>query len=219
MRYGRGVTFALLSLLAVLTLLWATPLEGQSVPRWLVVIDAGHGGIDPGANGPHGVREKRINLEIALILEILALGDPDIEIVLTRRRDQTLALRDRTGMANRLKAALYVSIHSNAHNDSRVQGIETLVADQTAHPMYAKSLQLARMIQQQLMSRLGPLGLPNRGVKKQPLYIRWAQMPAVIVESGFLTHPKGEEQLQSLGYQAKIAEAVLAGIKAYLKKR
>jgi N-acetylmuramoyl-L-alanine amidase len=122
-------------------------------------------------------------------------------------------------MANRLKATLYVSIHSNAHNDPRVQGIETLVADSPDHPMYARSLQLAQMIQQQIMARLRPLGIPDRGVKKQPLYIRWAQMPSVIVESGFVTHPKGEELLQSLWYQAKIAEAVLAGIKAYLKNR
>ncbi|OGF55246.1 MAG: hypothetical protein A2Z21_00385 [Candidatus Fraserbacteria bacterium RBG_16_55_9] len=217
MRHLRGALFVFLCLVTSFTLIAFAALEGRSDPQWLVVIDAGHGGVDPGAHGPNGVREKQINLEIARILEILALGDPDIKVVLTRRSDQTLPLKTRTDLANRLKAALYVSIHSNAHNDSRVEGIETLVADSPEHPMYSRSLQLAQMIQQQIMARLSPIGIPSRGVKRQPLYIRWAQMPSVIVESGFVTNPKGEERLQSPWYQVQIAQAVLAGIKAYLK--
>jgi N-acetylmuramoyl-L-alanine amidase len=212
---GRGFFFFCLSIpMAICTL---AAHEVLAEPPWLVVIDAGHGGVDPGAVGPNGVREKQINLEIARMIEILAWGDPEIEVVLTRRHDQTLQLRERTDLANRVKAALYVSIHANAHHDPRVQGIETLVADSTEHPMYANSLRLAQAIQQQIMSRLGRVGIANRGVKKQPLYIRWAQMPAVIVESGFISHPTGEKQLQSPSYQMQIAEAVLAGIKAYLK--
>ncbi len=218
MNHRRGGLFTFLYLLILPTILTLLPWEGRSDPQWVVVIDAGHGGVDPGAQGPSGVREKEINLDIARMIEILALGDPEVKIILTRRSDQTLPLKERTNLANNLRAALYVSIHSNAHNDPRVQGIETLVADKLDHPMYAKSLQLAQAIQQQIMVRLAPLGISNRGVKKQPLYIRWAQMPAVIVESGFVTNSKSETQLQSLWYQAQIAEAVLAGIKTYLKK-
>ena len=217
MKYLRGGLLVFLSLLASLTLIASVGLEVRSAPRWVVVIDAGHGGIDPGAHGSKGAREKQINLDIAHIIEILALGDPDVRVVLTRRSDQTLPLKERTDLANRLKATLYVSIHANAHNDSRVEGIETLVADSPEHPMFSKSLQLAQAIQQQIMARVAPMGIPSRGVKRQPLYIRWAKMPSVIVESGFVTNPQGEERLQSLVYQAQIAEAVLAGIKVYLK--
>lgn len=218
MVHRRRGLIALPFILILLTVhaIWM-PTEAQADVQWVVVIDAGHGGNDPGAIGPNGVKEKQINLEIARIIEILAMGDPDIRIVLTRRSDQTVALKARTDLANRLQASLYVSIHSNAHNDPRVQGIETLVADKSDHPMYSSSLQLARAIQQQIMSRLSPMGMPNRGVKRQPLYIRWAEMPSVIVESGFVTNPDGERQLLSPWYQVQIAEAVLAGIKAYLK--
>lgn len=203
----------------MILLTFFSPSEGHSASRWLVVIDAGHGGIDPGAIGPSGLKEKQVTLEIARTLEILALGDPQIEVVLTRRRDQTLLLQDRTGLANRLKAAVYVSIHANAHNDPKVQGIETLVHDGPEGPYYSQSLKLAKMIQQQLMSQLAHLGIPNRGVKRQPLYIRWARMPAVIVEIGFITHPQSETQLQSIWYQVQVAGAILAGIKAYLSSQ
>ncbi len=209
----------LAALLVVLISLMGGLGESHAAPRWLVVIDAGHGGSDPGAIGPGGAREKQINLEIARMIEILALGDPEIEIVLTRRYDATLPLRDRTDLANQLGAALYVSIHSNAHPNPRVQGIETLIHNDPESALYAQNLKLAQLIQQELRARLLARGIPDRGVKRQPLYIRWAKMPAVIVESGFITHPQGEVQLQSLGYQALIAEAVLAGIKAYLKGR
>jgi len=61
------------------------------------------------------------------------------------------------------------------------------------------------------------LGVRDRGVKRQPLYLRWAKMPAVLVEVGFITHPLGEVQLRSLWYQAEVARAVLKGIQAYLR--
>lgn len=204
------LTICLISALAL------SPKEGESEAHWLVVIDAGHGGKDPGAISISGTPEKQITLEIARLVEILAWGDPQLEVVLTRRHDQTLSLRERIALANRLDAAVYVSIHANAHANPSVQGVETLVHDGLAGSAYRHSLKLAQAIQSGLIAQLSPLGVRDRGVKRQPLYLRWAKMPAVLVEVGFITHPLGERQLRSLWYQAQVARAVLMGIKAYL---
>jgi len=207
---------AIILIICLILALALGPKEGGSKAHWLVVIDAGHGGADPGAIGRNGLEEKQVTLDIARLIEILAWGDPQIEVVLTRRHDETLSLRGRIAMANRLSAAVYVSIHANAHTNPAVQGIETLVPE-APKADHAEDFRLARAIQGQLTARLAPLGVRDRGVKHQPLYLRWAKMPAVLVEVGFITHPLGEVQLRSLWYQAEVARAVLKGIQAYLR--
>ena len=103
----------------------AVPLAAQlGLKIRRVVIDAGHGGKDTGAIGPHGVREKDVALAIARRLEkrLRALG---LEVVQTRSDDRTVALDERTRIANRAKADLFVSIHCNAAKRRKVSGIET----------------------------------------------------------------------------------------------
>jgi N-acetylmuramoyl-L-alanine amidase len=97
--------------------------------RRLVVIDAGHGGRDPGAVGPNGTREKDINLQVARrVVEILR-QDPTLDVRLTRNRDTLIALRDRARFANSWRGegqpALFMSIHCNAHNSRSETGFET----------------------------------------------------------------------------------------------
>lgn len=97
--------------------------------RRLVVIDAGHGGVDPGAVGPMGTREKDINLQMARrVVEILR-QDPTLDVRLTRNRDTLIALRDRARFANSWRAegqpALFMSIHCNAHPLRSETGFET----------------------------------------------------------------------------------------------
>jgi N-acetylmuramoyl-L-alanine amidase len=98
-------------------------------PRRLVVIDAGHGGRDPGARGQAGTREKDVNLQVARrVVEILR-QDPTLDVRLTRDRDTLIALRDRPRMAGRWRAegqpALFMSIHCNAHPSRAETGYET----------------------------------------------------------------------------------------------
>jgi N-acetylmuramoyl-L-alanine amidase len=97
--------------------------------RRLVVIDAGHGGVDPGARGPGGTREKDINLLMARrVVEILR-QDPTLDVRMTRNRDTLIALRDRARFANSWRAegqpALFMSIHCNAHPIRSETGFET----------------------------------------------------------------------------------------------
>ncbi len=105
----------------------APPARRETPPdrsAWKVVVDAGHGGHDPGALGPQGTREKAVTLAIARALAA-RLADAGVEVVLTRRDDTFVALGERTRMANQEKADLFVSIHANSAENSSAEGFET----------------------------------------------------------------------------------------------
>ncbi|MQA30142.1 MAG: N-acetylmuramoyl-L-alanine amidase, partial [Luteitalea sp.] len=87
-------------------------------------IDPGHGGQDPGARAS-GLAEAELVLDIALRLEKLLAKVPGIEVVLTRRDDRYLALKERTAIANRESADLFLSIHANASTNTQARGVET----------------------------------------------------------------------------------------------
>lgn len=95
-----------------------------------IVIDAGHGGKDPGASY-YGLKEKDIVLDIALELERLFKQNTDLEVHLTRRTDVFIPLEERTAIANRLKADIFVSVHVNASRNKNSSGLETFVLNVT----------------------------------------------------------------------------------------
>ena len=95
---------------------------GLGVSR--VVIDAGHGGHDPGASA-FGMSEAELVLDVALRLEKLLLLQPGMEVVLTRRTNDFLSLEERTEIANREEADLFLSIHANASANETARGVET----------------------------------------------------------------------------------------------
>jgi N-acetylmuramoyl-L-alanine amidase len=103
---------------------------GLSIARQLglgisrIVIDPGHGGHDPGAMGK-GVTEAELVLDVALRLEQLLLKQQGVEVILTRRTDEFIALPERTAIANREGADLFLSIHANASANAQARGIET----------------------------------------------------------------------------------------------
>ncbi len=100
-------------------------------PQWVVVVDPGHGGHDPGAIGPGGLREKDITLKIARLVKEVLQKRYHVKVVLTRETDRYIGLKDRTRIANRAGADLFVSIHLNAHRDHRVRGLETYLLNWT----------------------------------------------------------------------------------------
>ena len=107
----------------------AQPQPAEPQRRRLVVIDAGHGGRDPGAVGPAGTREKDVNLAVARRVAAILSQDPTLDVRLTRNRDTLIALRDRARFANSWRGegqpALFMSIHCNAHNSRSETGYET----------------------------------------------------------------------------------------------
>jgi N-acetylmuramoyl-L-alanine amidase len=99
------------------------------VQRRLVVVDAGHGGVDPGAHGPAGTREKDVTLRVARMVADLLREDPTLDVRMTRDRDTLIALHDRARFANRWRAegqpAVFISIHCNANESRAEKGYET----------------------------------------------------------------------------------------------
>ena len=98
-----------------------------------IVIDPGHGGRDPGALG-QGTSEAAITLDVALRLEKLLAREPGVDVVLTRRTDEFVALQERPAIANREHADLFVSIHVNANRDPSVRGVETYLLNFASTP-------------------------------------------------------------------------------------
>ena len=103
--------------------------QAASGGRRLVVVDAGHGGVDPGARGPNGTLEKDVALAVARRVAAILRADPTLDVRMTRERDTLIALRDRPRLANSWRsgdqAALFLSIHLNAHDSRAANGFET----------------------------------------------------------------------------------------------
>ena len=102
------------------------PINSYSQEKFKIVLDAGHGGKDPGRPNKNGIKEKNIVLNIALLLG-KKLESNNNKVIYTRKDDRFLSLRKRASIANESDADLFISIHCNAFNDSRVYGFETFV--------------------------------------------------------------------------------------------
>jgi N-acetylmuramoyl-L-alanine amidase len=172
-----------------------------------VCVDAGHGGKDPGAIGfdPFYVEEKTVDLAIAFELEA-ALESIGHWTVMTRRRDRTLALSSRANFANRLGADLFVSIHANAALSREVEGMEVF---------YFPGSAAGRRAAAEVLGSL-QAAFPDhrsRGVKAANLAVlRLTEMPAILAETEFLTHPGQLLFLTDPVRQAEMAAAIAAGI-------
>ncbi len=104
-----------------------------------VIVDAGHGGKDPGAVGPGGVREADVNLSIAKRLGAELSEKYGLEVIYTRSTDHFVSLKARTQIANQHEADLFISVHANAHRNRKVHGIETYYLNTTSN-RYARRL-------------------------------------------------------------------------------
>lgn len=130
----RGLKDILAGAIMMAAITMPAVLQAQAVPaenEWVVVIDAGHGGKDPGAVGAKA-REKNINLSVALRTgKYISENLKDVKVIYTRDDDTFIGLAERAEVANKHKADLFISIHSNAMTDKRFTGAETYVLGQT----------------------------------------------------------------------------------------
>jgi len=174
--------------------------------RHVVAIDPGHGGRDPGAIGPSGLREADVVLDIARRVRELLERD-GVRVVLTREDDATVELTDRPRMAREAGASIYVSIHANAHGRAAANGSET-------YYLTPQSLALAQMIQDELGI---VLGLPSRGIKTANfLVLRDSGVPSVLVETAFISNAEDETRLRDAAFRQRLAQAIHRGITRFL---
>jgi len=112
-------------------------------PLRLIVLDAGHGGHDPGATGPSGLTEKEVVLDVAKRVARLVEEDLGVKVALTRSTDVFVPLRDRTNFANKQRADLFVSVHANAHPRALSEGVETYFLSSEASDSDARQVAAA----------------------------------------------------------------------------
>ena len=175
-----------------------------------VVLDAGHGGEDPGAVQGDAV-EKEITLEIAKMTKDL-LEESGYKVAMTREEDNRVELGNRAKFANKRNAKVFVSIHCNASENHKGNGIETYHTEQKG----LEDKLLAEMIQSAVMEQTDAL---DRGIKTADYtVIVRTNMPAALIEVGFLTDEAEKEMLQDKEYQQKLAKGIAEGIRRYLNR-
>ncbi len=179
------------------------PLEGVSL-----VLDAGHGGSDPGAQRGEA-REKEMTLGIINQLK-KRLEASGAFITMTRSDDTFVSLEDRVKITNLVMPKAFVSVHINAlESTNDIKGVETYFQTEQSRP-------LAEAIHNSLYTSLG---VPNRGIRKARFYvINHTTVPAILAEVGYISNKDEREKLISSDYQGKIADALAQGVILYVNK-
>lgn len=176
-----------------------------------VVLDPGHGGSDSGAIGG-GLYEKTLNLEVAkLVAE--KLTKKNVYVYMTRSKDTTVSLEDRTNYSNEINPDIYVSIHTNSTVQEDSYGVET-------HYYKDDSYSLAQLIHSKFASakNLKKWETKDRGVIKSRFYvINHTEAPSILIEMGFISNTQEREKLFTKERQEQIANSIAEGILEYLK--
>ena len=171
----------------------------------IVVLDIGHGGSDSGAVA-NGVKEKEVNFNQGMALYYLLEADPSIKVYMTRESDVYPTLQFRSQLANEIEADLFISIHNNSAS-ANVTGAETLYYPNGSD---TRGKQIAQMVQEAIVS----CGLGNRGIKaRSDLYVlRTTNMPAILLETGFLTNAAEAEYINSQSFINEWSQSVYNAI-------
>lgn len=197
--------------------------EKASPKKICIVVDAGHGGSDPGKVGVNDALEKDINLALALKLKDL-LEKKDIEVVLTRDSDAGLYPADATNkkasdMQKRCEIiteadpVFTISLHQNSYTTEDIKGAQVFYYGQSQ-----KGEELATILQESLISRVDPENKRTAKANESYYLLKKTPTPTVIVECGFLSNPAEADLLLDTDYQNKLARAIYMGILEYLEK-
>jgi hypothetical protein len=177
----------------------------------LLVIDAGHGGYDPGAT-ESGIYEKEINLKIAQKLASL-LRSAGIEANLTRDGDVYLKLSERVEYTKKVGGDYFISIHQNWVSSPSVKGVEVYYCD-SGDERAKKSKALADAVRKEIVKLTGQV---DRGTRSANFYVlRENNVPAVLVECGFLSNDGERALLLKESFQWKIATGIFNGLVKYI---
>ena len=192
---------------------------------WDVVLDPGHGGQQVGARGRRGTAEKVVTLDITRRLK-RQLEQAGLRVMLTRAGDQTVTLAQRSDLGKRSGAWAFLSIHANAAKNTSASGFEVYYLPDAARYgrgiAYASarspdaSYRLAQLIQREFR-RDWPL--QDRGIKQARFHVlKHTPIPAVLVETGFLTNSKDEALLNDPAVREEIARRLANALLAFRRQ-
>lgn len=214
------------------------------IPKFRIVLDAGHGGWDLGSVGRKGLLEKDLVFDISQRLGKLLESRLSCEVIYTRKGDNYIPLDQRADLANQSQADLFVSIHANYSNLKSARGVETYYTNFFAPSGSAEiekrengsvkpvlklsnvdlrekveeSRKLAAAVQHSLHGTLSHQDseIRNRGVREASFVVlTGTTMPAILAEVSFVSSPDDENSLKSAAYRQQIAEALYKGITHY----
>lgn len=175
-----------------------------------VVIDAGHGGKDPGATGVSGNKEKDLNLLIALKLANFLKYEPNIELILTRRTDVYISLDGRINLANEANADIFISIHHNSMPyNSSITGSETYYKK-------SDSIELAKIAHANLLDATGFIDRNTNTANFR--VIKYTEMPAILLEVGYMSNYLQEKQMKEQAFQDKVVAGIADTINEYFNR-
>ncbi len=217
-----------------------------------IVVDAGHGGHDPGTIGRGGLQEKELVLDVALRVAALLRAEAGADVLMTRDSDVFIPLEERTAIANSKGADLFLSIHANSSRNAQARGIETyflnfarnahaegvaarenaisaatlkdlqgLVKAIALNSKIDESRDFAASVQESLVRNLRAhygRDVVDRGVHTAPFYVLiGANMPSILAEIAFVSHPEEERRLRTPEYRERIARSLFEGVRTYLE--
>ncbi|MFQ5660148.1 MAG: N-acetylmuramoyl-L-alanine amidase [Gammaproteobacteria bacterium] len=219
----------------------------------VIAIDAGHGGEDPGARGPHGTLEKTVVLQVARRLKKLIDNERGMHAVLIRKGDYFLRLRKRIKKARKYKADMFVSIHADAFRDPDVHGSSVyILSKKGASSEQARwlaeqenasdliggvsledkddvlasvlldlsqtaSLEASIDVAERVLDGLKQVGAAHKRKVQAAGFavLKSPDIPSILVETAYISNPIEERNLRNPGHQAKVARAILKGLRAY----
>ncbi len=190
--------------------------KAERIDQLTVLIDAGHGGKDPGARAKDGTNEKDLNLDVALRLNRI-LNDIGFNTMMTRKDDRYVDLASRSGMANNNYVDFFMSIHFNAFT-STAKGIETLYYPNEVTDEYPfDNKKMANIFHNEIIDALKR---PSRGITPRPgLHVlNKTKMPAILAELGFMTNPEEFAQVKKAEYREMAARALAVSIVRHFKE-
>jgi len=171
-----------------------------------IFIDPGHGGPEPGAIGPSGLRESDVNLRVATALRNCLVEYGGATVMMSRTGDVDVSLAGRTAAANQWGADRFISVHHNASYNQSYNATETYAYTYAG----ATALDLRDKVHASLVSGLG---LPDGGVHTANFYVlRTAWMPAILTEASYISNPYQEARLKDMGYTWREGYYIYLGI-------
>ncbi|MGA1825006.1 MAG: N-acetylmuramoyl-L-alanine amidase family protein [bacterium] len=212
----------------------AQELDTPKLDTHSIVLDAGHGGKDLGCSGATGTMEKDFTLDLTLRLHMFFEQQSTIKVLLTRNTDETVSLHKRGSFANSNQADIFISLHANAAFNKSVEGLYIYYyedqemnwakgpTDRVAQywerrqfPYIQESKRLAECIAEE--ARLSNIWT-RVSVKTLPIPIlEYLSMPAVLIETEFISSPRGESKLLNTSEKQKMTECFYRGIIRYFE--